>query len=135
MKKASITCSATLAALIAWPILAQQPNTSDQDKTRTTPSQATPYEGPTSSDRTSSESRRHSDTFLNHAFMDLDKDGRVSKSEFEQAFVKLDSNSDGYISPDEMRQESPHSSGSSSRGSEDSREKNPSQKKDSTKRP
>ena len=52
MKRASITCSATLAALIAWPILAQQPNTSDQDKTRTTPSQATPYEGPTSSDRT-----------------------------------------------------------------------------------
>jgi hypothetical protein len=56
MKRASITCSATLAALIAWPILAQQPNTSDQDKTRTTPSQATPYEGSASSDRTSSES-------------------------------------------------------------------------------
>jgi len=129
MKRASITCSGTLAALIAWPILAQQPNTSDQDKTRTTPSQATPYEGPTSRDRTSSGNRRHSDTFLNHAFMDLDKDGRVSKSEFEQAFVKLDSNSDGYISPDEMR------SGSNSRGSEDSRDKNPSQKKDSTKRP
>lgn len=131
MKSASIICSGTLVALISLPSFAQQPNPRDKDKTRTTQSQ-----GSTSSDRTHTDSSMRSDKLLDHTFMDLDKDGRVSKSEFEQAFAKLDTNSDGYISSDEMRKGGSHSGSSpSSRGSESSRDKDSSPKSDSTQRP
>lgn len=131
MQRVSIICSGTLAALICVPSLAQQENSRNKEKTT-----------PQSQDATSSQrqshsgSRVHSDRLLNHAFMDFDKDGRVSKSEFEQAFAKLDTNSDGYISSDEMSKGSSHSAGSSdSRGSKSSKDKDSSRKSDPTKRP
>ena len=36
--------------------------------------------------------------------LDLDKDGRISKNEFEQAFNRIDTNHDGYLSSQESQQ-------------------------------
>jgi hypothetical protein len=35
---------------------------------------------------------------------DLDKDGRISKTEFERAFNRIDTNHDGYLSSQEFQQ-------------------------------
>jgi hypothetical protein len=34
---------------------------------------------------------------------DLDKDGRISKNEYDQAFNRMDEDRDGYLSPQEIR--------------------------------
>ena len=39
-----------------------------------------------------------------HRQLDLDKDGRISKNEFEQAFNRIDTNHDGYLSSQEFQQ-------------------------------
>ena len=42
-----------------------------------------------------------------HRQLDLDKDGRISKNEFEQAFNRIDTNHDGYLSSQEFQQAGP----------------------------
>ena len=44
---------------------------------------------------------------------DLDKDRRISKNEFEQAFKRIDTNLDGYLSAEEFRQAGSKSGGNS----------------------
>lgn len=39
---------------------------------------------------------------LSFAQMDADKDGKISKAEFEAAFAKLDKDSDGFLSQQEL---------------------------------
>ena len=39
-----------------------------------------------------------------HRQLDLDKDGRISRKEFEQAFNRIDTNHDGYLSSQEFQQ-------------------------------
>ena len=131
MKTSSIICSGALIALISLPVWGQNPESRDKDKTRT----ETYSSAKDSSHKSHSEKR-----FGDHKFMDLDKDGRVSKSEYEQAFSKFDANGDGYLTSDELRMGGHSASASDSAGSNDSRSKgsdskDPQRKSDSTKPP
>ena len=129
MKTSSIICSGALIALISLPALGQNPESRDKDSTRT--------ETHSSAKASSSHSDKR---FGDHKFMDLDKDGRVSRSEYEQAFSKFDANGDGYLTPDELRMGSHSASTSDSASSNDSRSngsdsKDPQRKPDSTRQP
>jgi EF hand len=130
MKTSSIICSGALIALISLPGLGQNPE-SDKDTTRTKETHSSAKD----SHKSHSEKR-----FGDHKFMDLDKDGRVSKSEYEQAFSKFDANGDGYLTSDELRRGSHSASASDSAASNDSRSrssdsKDPQRKPDSTRQP
>jgi EF hand len=41
---------------------------------------------------------------FDHGQLDLDKDGRISKNEYDQAFKRMDTDRDGYLSSQEFRQ-------------------------------
>ena len=132
MKTSSIICSGALIAFISFPGWGQNPESRDKDKTRTTETHSSSKD---SSHKSHSEKR-----FGDHKFMDLDKDGRVSRSEYEQAFSKFDANGDGYLTPDELRMGSHSASTSDSASSNDSRSngsdsKDPQRKPDSTRQP
>lgn len=105
MKTTLVSSSLVLVALVAGPILAQQPDQRDQTKVKDQS-----RDSKTTSDRTHSAQGMRSDLGFDHAFMDTDRDGRVSKSEFERSFSKLDANSDGYISSDEWNKADARSS-------------------------
>ena len=131
MKKSSIICSGALIALISLPGWGQSQESRDKDKTRT----ETHSSAKDSSHKSHSEKR-----FGDHKFMDLDKDGRVSKSEYEQAFSKFDANGDGYLTSDELRMGGHSASATDSAGSNASRSKSsdsqdPQRKSESTKQP
>ena len=83
-----------LGTLIVGPAVAQQQDQRDQTKGKSQSQDSK------TTDRQADHSMR-SDSGFDHAFMDTDKDGRVSKKEFEKSFAKLDSNSDGFVSSDE----------------------------------
>ena len=100
MIKTSIVCTGSLLVLLSLPSLAQQTTSPDEDKARTSQSQESVTTERTHTDSNSMRSGK----FMDYSFMDLDQDGRISKTEFEQAFAKLDTNSDGYLSSDEIRQ-------------------------------
>ena len=132
MKTSSIICSGALITLISLPGLGQNPESRDKDTTRTTE---------THSSAKDSSHKSHSDKrFGDHKFMDLDKDGRVSKSEYEQAFAKFDANGDGYLTSDELRMGGHSAKASDAAGPNDSRSKDsdskdPQRKPDSTRQP
>jgi hypothetical protein len=120
MIRKTAACSSLLAMLLLGTIFGQQ-NPREQDKARTPQPQPSTDPGPQGHDP-------HSSLFFDHKFMDTDKDGRVSKNEYQQAFAKLDGNSDGYISSDEWRGVGPHST-KSSPGSSDTRDSSKDRKK------
>jgi hypothetical protein len=96
MKRVSIIHLGVLASL-SLAGFAQEPTTRDLDRNK---SQST-----TTADRDRAGKSGYSAAAAHdwdHQQFDLDKDGRVSKSEFEQAFSRMDTDRDGYLLPNEF---------------------------------
>jgi len=112
MKKSSIICSGILVATFTVSGLGQQPTIPDKNKSEGTVDADKDRAGKTGhigdGDRSGSDKTRYvgSDRFgaLEHSQFDTDKDGRISKKEFEQAFRRMDTDHDGYLSSQEFRQ-------------------------------
>jgi hypothetical protein len=112
MKTFSIIHSGILTAVFVISGLAQQPTIPDKNKSEGTVDADKDRAGKTGhigdGDRGGSDKTRYvgSDRFgaLEHSQLDIDKDGRISKNEFEQAFRRMDTDHDGYLSSEEFRQ-------------------------------
>jgi hypothetical protein len=113
MKTSFVIYSGILMALFAVMGFSQQPTTLDQGKDKS--------EGTVDADRDRAGKTGHigdgdrgpgntryvgANTLggFEHRQLDLDKDGRISKNEFEQAFNRIDTNHDGYLSSQEFQQ-------------------------------
>ena len=112
MKTLSIIFSGILLATLVVSGLGQQPTIPDKNKSEGTVDADKDRAGKTGhigdGDRSGSDKTRYvgSDRFgaLEHSQWDIDKDGRISKNEFEQAFRRMDTDHDGYLSSQEFRQ-------------------------------
>jgi hypothetical protein len=112
MKTLSIICSGILVATLAVSGLGQQPTIPDKNKSEGTVDADRDRAGKTGhigeGDRGGSDKTRYvgSNRFgaFEHSQFDIDKDGRISKYEFEQAFRRMDTDHDGYLSSLEFRQ-------------------------------
>jgi hypothetical protein len=112
MKTSSIIYSGILTTIFVVSGLAQQPTIPDTNKSGGTVDADKDRAGKTGhigdGDRGGSDKTRYvgSDRFgaFEHSQLDIDKDGRISKSEFEQAFRRIDTDHDGYLSSQELRQ-------------------------------
>jgi EF hand len=112
MKTSSIIYSGILTAIFVVSGLAQQPTIPDKNKSEGTVDADKDRAGKTGhigdGDRGGSDKTRYvgSDRFgaFEHGQLDIDKDGRISKDEFEQAFRRMDTDHDGYLSSEEFRQ-------------------------------
>ena len=114
MKTSLVVYLGILMASFAVMGFTQQPTTLDQGKDKS--------EGTVDADRDRAGKTGHigdgdrggpgkpryvgSDTVegFGHRQLDLDKDGHISKNEFEQAFNRIDTNHDGYRSSQEFQQ-------------------------------
>ena len=112
MKAASMIPSGILLVSFAVTGLGQLPTTTEHDKNKS--------EGTVDADRDRAGKTGHigdgdrggvgnrpyggSDLVALENQLDLDKDGRVSKKEYDQAFNRMDTNGDGYLSSQEFRQ-------------------------------
>ena len=112
MKIFSIIYSGILTVIFVVSGLAQQPTIPDKNKSEGTVDADKDRAGKTGhigdGDRGGSDKTRYVgfDRFgaLEHNQFDIDKDGRISKNEFEQAFKLMDTDHDGYLSSQEFRQ-------------------------------
>ena len=111
MKTSSIICSGILVATFAVSGLGQQPTIPDKNKSEGTVDADKDRAGKTGhigdGDRGSDKTRYvGSERFgaFEHSQLDTDRDGRISKNEFEQAFSRMDTDHDGYLSSQEFRQ-------------------------------
>jgi hypothetical protein len=126
--------SGILIALLAVSGLTQQPTAPNQEnKSGGTVDADRDRAGKTGhigdADREGSGKTRYagSDRFGNfeHGQLDLDKDGRISKNEYDQAFNRMDTDHDGYLSSEEFRQAGSKSGGHSLKASDPHRKTNP----------
>ena len=110
MKTLSIIFSGILLATLVVSGLGQQPTIPDKNKSEGTVDADKDRAGKTGhigdGDRGGSDKTRGSERFgaFEHGQLDIDKDGRISKNEFEQAFSRMDTDHDGYLSSQEFRQ-------------------------------
>ena len=112
MKTLSIIFSGILIATFVVSGLGQQPTIPDKNKSEGTVDADKDRAGKTGhigdGDRSGSDKTRYvgSERFgaFEHSQLDIDKDGRISKNEFEQAFSRMDTDHDGYLSSQEFRQ-------------------------------
>ena len=112
MKPFSIIHSVILIASFAVIGLGQLPTTSQHDKNKSegTVDADRDRAGKTGhigdGDRSGAGNRRSdaSDLVALENQLDLDKDGRISKREYDQAFNRMDTDRDGYLSSQEFRQ-------------------------------
>jgi hypothetical protein len=112
MKTLSIIFSGILLATLVISGLGQQPTIPDKNKSEGTVDADKDRAGKTGhigdDDRSGSDKTRYVgfDRFgaFEHSQFDIDKDGRISKNEFEQAFSRMDTDHDGYLSSQEFRQ-------------------------------
>jgi len=112
MKTSSIIYSGILPAIFVVSGLGQQPTIPDKNASQGTLDADRDRAGKTGhigdGDRSGFNKTRYvgSDRFgaFEHSQLDIDKDGRISKNEFEQAFKRMDTDHDGYLSSQEFRQ-------------------------------
>jgi EF hand len=112
MKTLSMIFSGILLATLVVSGLGQQQTIPDKNKSEGTVDADKDRAGKTGhigdGDRGGSDKTRYvgSDRFgaFEHSQLDIDKDGRISKNEFEQAFRRMDTDHDGYLSSQEFRQ-------------------------------
>jgi hypothetical protein len=115
MKTSSIICSGILIATFVVSGLGQQQTIPDKNKSEGTEDADKDRAGKTGhigdGDRGGSDKTRASERFgaFEHSQLDTDRDGRISKNEFEQAFSRMDTDHDGYLSSQEFRQAGSHS--------------------------
>jgi len=112
MKRLFIIFSGILLATFVVTGLGQQPTIPDKNKSEGTVDADKDRAGKTGHigdgdrggfDKTRSVGSGRFGAF-EHSQLDIDKDGRISKNEFEQAFRRMDMNHDGYLSSQEFRQ-------------------------------
>jgi hypothetical protein len=112
MKTLSMIFSGILTAIFIVSGLGQQPTIPDKNKSEGTVDADKDRAGKTGhigdGDRGGSDKTRYvgSERFggFEHSQLDIDRDGRISKNEFEQAFSRMDTDHDGYLSSEEFRQ-------------------------------
>ena len=110
MKTLSIIFSGILLATLVISGLGQQPTIPDKNKSEGTVDADKDRAGKTGhigdGDRGGSDKTRYvgSDRAFEHSQLDIDRDGRISRKEFEQAFRRMDTDHDGYLSSQEFRQ-------------------------------
>jgi EF hand len=110
MKSSSIIYSGILIATFVVSGLGQQPTIPDKNKSEGTVDADKDRAGKTGhigdGGRGGSDKIRYvgSERAFEHSQLDIDKDGRISKNEFEQAFRRMDTDHDGYLSSEEFRQ-------------------------------
>ena len=107
----SIIFSGILLATLVISGLGQQPTIPDKNKSEGTVDADKDRAGKTGhigdGDRGGSDKTRYvgSERFgaFEHSQLDIDRDGRISKNEFEQLFSRMDTDHDGYLSSQEFR--------------------------------
>jgi EF hand len=111
MKTCSIIYSGILIASFAVSGLGQRPTTRDQDKNKGTVDADRDRAGKTGQIGDGDRGGGNASYVGSNLFgafgyrqLDLDKDGRISKNEYEQAFNRMDTDRDGYLSSQEFRQ-------------------------------